>query len=497
MSKFNPKATSNIQKDYSANGNLQDVKGLEQQAYELVVNTLYGRDSFYESTDQKAARLNDVIEALVAKGKVDFVANLLAYARNEMHIRNMPVMGLKAFDAALRKSNRKFDKMRQLTTDVVKRVDQITDTLSLFIGEKGKAALPMAIKRGLADAFGKFDEYQFAKYNRKASVTLKDALRIVHPVPKSEGQALVFKNIINDTLKAADTWEVALSTNGQKEQADRKSQKEIWEDLIDRNKLAYQATLKNLRNIVQAGVSEDHLDKVAAYLVNRVATSKSLPFEFWTAFDAIAPVTKYQPLINALYECMDKSADNIPSLGSKVWVIVDTSGSMRGRAADTACFLTAALARGNRNAKHFAVTLFHSSAATIPLNVNMPVMANFQYLKSKVGGGSTNFEAALAEEKNLGFIPDTVLVLTDGEINSFGTSYGYGYRSSEVAVRNCAPGAFKVVINMESSETTPLPERFGWYALAGWTPKMFDFVESIKNGSSVIKQLSKPYPYMA
>jgi hypothetical protein len=290
MSKFNPKAVSNIEQGFSTNGNLQDVKSVEQQAYELVVNTLYGRDSFYETTDAKAARMNDLFDKLVAKGKVDFVANLLAYARNEMHIRNMPVMGLKAFGDALHNHGKHFTHLRDLTTDVVKRADQITDTLALFIGEKGKAHLPMAIKRGLADAFNKFDEYQFAKYNRKNAVSFKDALRIVHPVPSNDSQAKIFGAIVGDSLKTPDTWEVALSTNGQKDEAEKRTQKQIWEDLIDRKKLGYQATLKNLRNFAEAGVSEAHLDKVAHYLVSGVSTSKSLPFEFLAAFEAVVGI---------------------------------------------------------------------------------------------------------------------------------------------------------------------------------------------------------------
>jgi len=494
MSKFNPKASSTIEQDYSANGNLQDVKGIEQQAYELIVNTLYGRDSFYESTNEKVVRMNQLFTQLVAKGKVDFIANLLDYARNEMHIRNMPITGIKAFSDALRTNNASFSNMRNLTTNVVKRADQITDALALFIGKTSKAHLPMAIKRGLADAFNNFDEYQFAKYNRNTSMTFKDAIRIVHPVPSNDTQNAIFAAIIKDSLKTPDTWEVALSTNGQKSEADKRTQKEIWEDLIDRKKLAYQATLKNLRNMVQANVSEAHLDKVAHYLVASVYTSKSLPFEFLAAFDAVVGFTKYQPLINALYECMDKSADNIPVLGDKIWVIVDTSGSMKGRAADTACFLAAALARANRSAKYFAVTLFHSSAWQVTLNTNTPVMSNYIYLQKQVGGGSTNFEAALAQEANLGFKPDVVFVLTDGEINSFGTANYWG-NTSISAVAKAAPGAAKFVINMESAETTPLPTRLGWHALAGWSPKMFDFIEAIKRGSSVIKELDTPYPY--
>lgn len=495
MSRFNPKSVSTVTQAYSANGNLQDVKSLEQQAVEILFNTLYGRDSFYESTDEKAQRLEAVVNALVAKGKLDFVANLLLFARSEMNVRNMPVMGLKAFSKAIHNNGVSFSKLRRVTSDVIQRADQITDTLALFIKEHGKNSLPMAIKRGLSDAFNKFDEYQFAKYDRKNAVTFKDALRIVHPIPKAESNSVLFHKIMEDALASADTWEKALSATGQKEtEGAPVSKKEAWEDLIDRDKLGYQAMLKNLRNMVLAGVSEPHLHKVAEALVRRVTKGKSLPFEFWTAREEFAKVSNFRPILNALEKCMDITAKNIPTLGRKVWIVMDISASMRGRALDTAAFFTAAIAKAHADADYLAVTQFASHAGQTNINPNDSVWSNFVRLKNTNLGGSTNFEAALAQEKSLGFTPDIVFVLTDGEINSFGQNYGY-YRNSTEAVTKCAPGAQKFVINMESAESTPLPSRHGWVAMAGWNTRMFDLIELGREKASIINKLNKPYPY--
>ena len=65
---------------------------------------------------------------------------------------------------------------------MVARADEITELLAYYqmANERFKAKklnkLSRQIQKGLAMAFNKFDEYQFAKYNRKASITLKDAL---------------------------------------------------------------------------------------------------------------------------------------------------------------------------------------------------------------------------------------------------------------------------------------------------------------------------------
>ena len=64
---------------------------------------------------------------------------------------------------------------------------------------------------------------------------------------------------------------------------------EVWQKLIDDKKLPYMATVRNLRNLVLAGISSDHVAAVCKYLSNprAVAGSRMFPFRFYTAFDAL------------------------------------------------------------------------------------------------------------------------------------------------------------------------------------------------------------------
>lgn len=493
MSQFNKKVVVPVQKTLSANGNLQDTKSAEQQLYEITVNTLYGKDHFYSSTDELAKRMADLVNKLVLAGKLDFVANLMLYARTDMSIRSMPIYGLVKFANAIRSTGKTYPKLRQLVKDVVRRADQITDVLALSLTEFGsKKALPQAIKRGLSDAFNKFDEYQFAKYNRKGQVSFKDALRIVHATPSTEKQSALLAKIMTDTLQTPDTWEVALSTNGQKAEGEQVSKTVLWEDMIKSKKLGYQAALKNLRNMLDAGISPDAQRVLANYLVSKAASSKSLPFEFWTALKQVQGRSNI--VDTAIQQAMNASVVNVPKLGDRVVVIVDTSGSMRGLAEESASFFASVIAKAHEGCENFALIMFDSSARQVRLDLTSSISANYQYLRLKAGrGGSTNFEAAMDEMSRLTFKPDTVFVLTDNEINSFG---GNGWNtSSEAAVKRAAPGALKFVINAATSESTPMPERFGWHHLAGLSTKLFDYCEALKAGSSIVKKMSVPYPY--
>jgi 60 kDa SS-A/Ro ribonucleoprotein len=57
-----------------------------------------------------------------------------------------------------------------------------------------------ALKKGLADCFHKFDEYQFAKYNRGTAIKLRDVMFLCHPKPRDEAQARLFKKIAKNQL---------------------------------------------------------------------------------------------------------------------------------------------------------------------------------------------------------------------------------------------------------------------------------------------------------
>jgi len=94
----------------------------------------------------------------------------------------------------------------------------------------------------LAKAFGKFDEYQLAKWdNKKSTVKLRDVLFLCHAKPANPEREDLYKRLVAGELKTPDTWEVGLSAAKTPDQ-----KKEVWERLISNNKLGALAFLKNL-----------------------------------------------------------------------------------------------------------------------------------------------------------------------------------------------------------------------------------------------------------
>lgn len=110
------------------------------------------------------------------------------------------------------------------------------------------------------------------------------------PKAKDERQQEIFNGIVNDNLPVPYTWETELSALGQctfaTEEERRKAFRAKWEELIDSGKLGYMALLRNLRNILEAEVSADHILTVGKRLSSEkaVENSRQLPFRFLAAY---------------------------------------------------------------------------------------------------------------------------------------------------------------------------------------------------------------------
>jgi hypothetical protein len=518
MSRLNQKITQpQVEIAVSANGNVQVAKSAAQVFFETLVGHMYGKDRFYTSNEDICKRLSVDISKLVRAGKSDYVANVILYAREQAMMRSMPILATVYFAKALRETGVAFPQLRRLVSSVIQRADQITDTYAVALEVfGGKNKVPMALKRGVADAMNKFTEYHFGKYNRAAGVTFKDVVRIVHPEPKDENQSVVFKKILEDNLAVPYTWETELSMNGQLPKEVQKSKAQIWAELVKSGKLGYMALLRNLRNIIQSGA--DVTDEVAKRISDpeQVSRSKQLPFSFIKAFDAVKDAPTQ--LKWAVSEALDASCANIPSLGKNVWIIVDGSGSMLGgqmyRAAplyetlgdspfQTAAVFCAALVKSSKEATNIAVSIFSDNAQMVDLNPRDTATSIVDKLTKMVQGGGTNLQAALNLKSKLGFEPDTVVILSDMEVNSLSTGdssyrgYTYNhYRDSTVAniAKMFDKTTQKVAVNLASGVSTPVPKEHGFIQLAGFSERIFALLPELRNSEKTVERLfSQPF----
>ncbi|HLP82001.1 MAG TPA: hypothetical protein VK141_08470, partial [Nitrosomonas sp.] len=138
----------------TATGQLAANIPLELQLRRAVMSCLLWEDSFYESGESIATRIHFLIDHVDDKT----VANMAIEARNQQKLRHVPLWLAKGLA-----HNRS-----PLTAKVLETVIQRPDELVEFLNQYwfgGKTPLSAQVKKGLAKAFVKFDEYQLAKWN--------------------------------------------------------------------------------------------------------------------------------------------------------------------------------------------------------------------------------------------------------------------------------------------------------------------------------------------
>lgn len=283
----------------------------EQALRRSVLSCLLWESEFYEDGVAIAERIAE----LAGKVAPEKVAALAIEARSVQHLRHAPLF---LISALARHAGGKV--VEDAVCDVIQRADELAELVAIHAKVNGvtpdkvKSKLSAAMKRGLARAFLKFDEYALAKYNRDNAVKLRDVLFLCHAKPDTEARADLWKRLAKNELTAPDTWEVNLSGGADK--------RETFERMIRDGKLGYLALLRNLRNMVEARCD---MALVREAVLARKGSARVLPFRYVAAARA---VPQLEPVIDtALCEAIATA----PALPGKTIVLVDVSGSMKER----------------------------------------------------------------------------------------------------------------------------------------------------------------------
>lgn len=360
MAKQNSKASVITQTEEHPAATLNYEGGLSYELdaktrlYTRVATSLVGEPKFYQDgADHDAEILSDV--RAVAELDPEWILKLAAYARQVLHLRSVPTLLL--VEASLIPACKPW--VRQYSPQIVRRADELTEVVAYFtrrvgdIGSRGQSggayAFPNSLKRALADAFSRFDEYQLVKYDREGQVKLRDVLRVIdrkvgYPVGQAMRDYLVQGKLDEGALPltaaknrlmrqeqfgeearalaqaAHATWEVVISKFG--------GSKETWEAVIPQ--MGYMALLRNLRNFLKAGVD---LKPVLARITdsNEVQRSKQLPFRFFSAFREVEQMKSCEgrhATLEAVCQALELSVVNLPKLPGVTLIAADNSGSM-------------------------------------------------------------------------------------------------------------------------------------------------------------------------
>lgn len=366
-----------------------------QELIRLTMACLLWEDNFYSDGQTVGARLRE----LVHKVSLGEAASVAIEARENMKLRHVPLLIVREMarnprknSASVVRDNDRNDTgiISRTLARVIQRPDELTEFLAIYWAD-GKQPLSKQVKLGLAKAFQKFNEYSLAKYNRKKDIMLRDVLFLCHAKPAdvptdalcwdktaraalaaqkekgdffaaedlyrrhngfSEGE-LLFGRLVYDQLATPDTWEVELSAGADKCVTFRR--------LMEENKLGDLAFLRNLRNMLEAGLTTAEL---AAYGDTR-KWGRVLPFRFIAAARVVPQLEPH--LERWMFKCLEGSA----KLPGKTLLLVDVSGSMRnklsGKSDLTRLDAAKALAMLMRElSDEFAVLAFDAKGRLVP-----------------------------------------------------------------------------------------------------------------------------------
>lgn len=359
-----------------------------------------------------------------------FAAQVAKDAKTKYKLRHVPLAIILAL-VAKGKAN------AQDITDVITRADEMGELLAQY-NKDGKKPLANCLKKGIAKAFHKFDEYQFAKNDKNnAAYSVRDVMFLVHPKPTSEDQAVLFKKIANQELDTPDTWETQLSAGADK--------KETFERLMAEKKLGTLAFLRNLRNMSQAGIDE----KLIRDYGSTLSVEKTLPFRFIAAARA---VPQFEDMLEKM---MFKACANMDKIEGSTDIVIDVSGSMFGTKVsakseldrfDAAAALAVLLREVCPDAK------FYTFSYRLERVAPRRGFALVEALRSSQEHGGTHLSEALDTLKERYSSSERIIIITDEQENGYSTkSYKDNPPSKHNYILNV--GAYKNGINSDKWET--------------------------------------------
>lgn len=383
MTKFNsPKTrvavTSPVTTEKIATGRTYEgapgyARDAKSELFLLAVSNMVGDSWFYEAASDRDARY----EALVAQVAVvdpEWTTQFLRWLRSEGNMRSASLVG--AAEAAKAMLAAGLTGGRQIVDSVLQRADEPGELLAYWTSRHGRA-IPKPVKRGVADAAARlYNERSLLKYDTAShGFRFGDVLDLVHASPadgktyqgdlfqfaldrrhnrdneiperlgilrrnallRAEAAAGDFTGLLDATVLngAGMTWEDVLSLAGSKV-----NKAELWAAILP--SMGIMALARNVRNLDEAGVPDDAVAGVLAKFSDpaEVAKSRMFPFRWLSAYEA-APSLRWA---HALDKALQASLSNLPALGGRSLILVDTSASMTGQRLSARSTMTAAKA---------------------------------------------------------------------------------------------------------------------------------------------------------
>ena len=433
---------------------------------------------------------------LANKLEPEFVAKLAVYARQKGLMKDMPAV-LAAVVAG---------KDSDLLSSIFSRVIDNPKMLRNFVqvirsGVTGRKSLGTKPKKLIQEYLESLTDDQLFKADVGNDPSLQDIIKLVHPKPSNKQRSALYGYLLDkehnkrDLCKLAKEYE-AFKKDMKGEIPDVPFQMLTQLALTDTHwkqiaeNATWTQTRMNLNTFERHGVFKDsNLTKVVVDKLqdeNQIKRAKVFPYQLFTAFKNIESTIPVKVSL-ALQKAAEVSLENIPEINGKVYVMVDTSGSMswsatgnRGtatskmRCIDVAALVAAAIMRKNPETE---VIPFDTRVHTHKLNPLDSIMTNASVL-SGFGGGGTNCSCALAHVNSKYGKGDLVIYVSDNEswVDAGGGGRGTATMAEWNKFKTRNPNAKLVNIDITPNTSTQTHDRDDVLNVGGFSDAVFDVI---------------------
>jgi 60 kDa SS-A/Ro ribonucleoprotein len=456
-------------------------------------------DNFYGSAQMQ---LSEVLEAARSVTPY-FAAQAAVYARKTGTMKDMPALlaaWLTMTDPALavRVFARVIDNGRMLRSFV-----QIVRS-----GQVGRRSLGTRPKRLVQQWLEKASMRDLMAAATGNDPSLKDILRMVHPKPADAARQAFYAWALErpydvaalpTEIAAFEAWKRDTSGSLPSVPFEWLTSFALtaaqWGELAGR--MGWQALRMNLNTLARNGAFT--VDGVTDFVAGRlsdadaVARARVLPYQLMMSLNAAGSGVPLK-VQAALEEALEASLALVVPLAGSVVVAPDVSGSMASpvtgyrkgasskvRCIDVAALVTAALLRGNREAR---VLPFENQVVDVTLDPYARVAANAQALVA-IGGGGTNVSAPLARLNAERAKVDLVVIVSDNQSWVDATRGGATQTMREwdqLTRRN--RGAKLVCIDLQPYGTTQASGRPEVMNVGGFSDAVFDTIARFVRGET-------------
>lgn len=156
----------------------------KSELFSLAVTNMVNETSFYESAVGRQNRFVDLVRD-VTKSDPAWVASFIQWLRYTGNMRSAPAVMAVEYVRAGGPSG------RRVVASACRRADEPAEILGYCLANYGRR-IPMAIKRGIADAAARlYDEQAALKYDGNSrGVRMADVLELCHPAPSTGARPL-------------------------------------------------------------------------------------------------------------------------------------------------------------------------------------------------------------------------------------------------------------------------------------------------------------------